>query len=159
MIILQRTKGAPPPTTLEGLIIMAKITYTTTTLAAAIMGDDAIATPAAKKANTRTLRKFLRDELGEGKAVVGKGARYALEYGAPELRAMKKKFAAWEIAQEEAKKARAEALEAAKAVKSEEIAEDPAETDIEDNEDEGDDMPEGPSDEEIAAMLADDDES
>lgn len=139
---------------------MAKITYTTATLTAALMGDDATATPAARKANTRTVRKFLRDELGGGKAVVGKGARYALEYGAPELRAMKKKFAAWEIAQEEAKKARAAALEAAKTAKAEEIAPEPAESDNADDAPEGDDsdeLPEGPSDEEIAAMIADED--
>ena len=138
---------------------MAKITYTTATLTAALMGDDAIETPSAKKANTRTVRKFLRDELGGGKAVVGKGARYALEYGAPELRAMKKKFAAWEIAQEEAKAARREALEAAKTPKADETPE-PAETDttdIADDEDNADEMPEGPSDEEIAEMIASED--
>lgn len=139
---------------------MAKITYTTATLTATLMGDDAIDTPAAKKANTRTVRKFLRDELGGGKAVVGKGARYALEYGAPELRSMKKKFAAWEIAQEEAKQARREALEAAKGAKAEEVAlddtneDDAPETDIEDDADEA---LEGPSDEEIAEMIASED--
>jgi len=139
---------------------MAKITYTTATLTAALMGDDAIETPSAKKANTRTVRKFLRDELGGGKAVVGKGARYALEYGAPELRAMKKKFAAWEIAQEEAKAARREALEAAKTpatAQTDAIEDDAPETDIADDEDNADEMPEGPSDEEIAEMIASED--
>lgn len=130
---------------------MAKITYTTRTLAEAMIpdADDNI------KSATRTLRKFLRDELGEGKAVVGKGGRYALEYGAPELRALKKKFAAWEIAQEEAKAARAAALEAAKAPKAPEtvIEDDEVETDTEDE------APEGPSDEEITEMLSDDDEA
>lgn len=136
---------------------MAKITYTTRTLAEAMIpdADDNI------KAATRTLRKFLRDELGEGKAVVGKGGRYALEYGAPELRSLKKKFAAWEIAQAEAKIARAEALAAAKSPKP--AIE--AETDIEDDADNMDDEliedegAEGPTDEEIAAMLSDDDET
>lgn len=131
---------------------MAKITYTTRTLAEAMIdnADDNI------KQATRTLRKFLRDELGEGKAVVGKGGRYALEYGAPELRNLKKKFAAWEIAQAEQKAARAAALEAAKTVK----ADTAPETDIEDDTDnEGDNAAEGPSDEEIAAMLSDDDET
>lgn len=129
-------------------------TYNTTTLTAAIMGEESIADPAAKKRNTRTLRKFLRDELGNGKAVVGKGARYSLDYKAAELRTLKKKFAAWEIAQEEAKQARAEAREAAMIAK----AEDPAET-VEDDTPEAaaDDAPEGPSDEEIAQMISEDD--
>lgn len=140
---------------------MAKITYTTRTLAEAMIdnADDNI------KAATRTLRKFLRDELGEGKAVVGKGGRYALEYGAPELRSLKKKFAAWEIAQAEAKAARAEALEAAKAPKVaetlpiEDDTDDEVETDIEDEGDNTDDEANGPTDEEIAEMLSDDDET
>jgi hypothetical protein len=131
---------------------MAKITYTTRTLAEAMIpdADDNI------KQATRTLRKFLRDELGEGKAVVGKGGRYALEYGAPELRALKKKFAAWEIAQAEAKAARAAALEAAKTPATPEIALNDANDDESDNDD---NAPEGPSDAEIAAMLSDDDET
>lgn len=133
-------------------------TYNTTTLAIAIMGEELV--EANRKAATRTLRKFLRDELGEGKAVVGKGARYALDYNKRELTALGKKFAAWEIAQEEAKAARAAALEAAKAPK----ADTAPETDIEDDADntnEGDDADkplEGPTDEEIAAMLSDGDE-
>lgn len=139
---------------------MAKITYTTRTLAEAMIdnADDNI------KAATRTLRKFLRDELGEGKAVVGKGGRYALEYGAPELRSLKKKFAAWEIAQAEAKAARAEALEAAKAPKVDIVPETDIEDDepIEDEADNTDDEAEeanGPTDEEIAEMLSDEDET
>ena len=141
---------------------MAKITYTTRTLAEALLPD---ATEANPKAATRTLRKFLRDELGEGKAVVGKGGRYALEYGAPELRSLKKKFAAWEIAQEEAKAARAEALAAAKTVTAQETlpieddTDDEAETDIEDEGDNTDDEANGPTDEEIAEMLSDEDEA
>lgn len=140
---------------------MAKITYTTRTLAEAMIpdADDNI------KAATRTLRKFLRDELGEGKAVVGKGGRYALEYGAPELRSLKKKFAAWEIAQAEAKAARAAALEAAKTatvaetLPIEDDTDDEAETDIEDEGDNTDDEANGPTDEEIAEMLSDEDEA
>lgn len=157
MIILQTKRGGIAPRPREGLIIMT--THTTATLTAALMGDDAISTPAAKKANTRTVRKFLRDELGGGKAVVGKGARYALELKAAELRAMKKKFAAWEIAQEEAKQARREALEAAKTATATETPEEPTtdttpESDIEDDED----TPlEGPSDEEIAEMISSED--
>lgn len=136
---------------------MAGTIYTTATLAAAIMGDDAIETPAAKKANTRTLRKFLRDELGNGRAVVGKGARYSLEYNKREITALKKKFAAWEKAQEEAKIARAEAREAAKAETPEAPEADTTpETDIEDDADEA---LEGPTDDEIAAMLSDDEET
>lgn len=134
----------------EGLIIMT--TYTTATLAEQIMPE---AAENNIKTATRTLRKFLRDELGEGKAVVGKGGRYALDYNKREITALKKKFAAWEIAQAEAKAARAAALEAAKTPKP--AIE--AETDIEDNEPEGDNEAEGPSDEEIAAMLSDDEET
>lgn len=127
-------------------------TYTTATLAAEILPD---AAEANIKTATRTLRKFLRDDMGAGKAVVGKGGRYALELKAAELRAMKKRFAAWEIAQEEAKAARAAALEAARTPAAVETAPEPVETDIEDNEPEGDN---GPTDEEIAAMLSDDEE-
>lgn len=41
----------------------------------------------------RQLRKFLRDTLGEGKGVVGKGARYQIER--KQVRSLAKKFAAW----------------------------------------------------------------
>lgn len=129
-------------------------TYNTTTLAAAIMGDEAIETN--RKAATRTLRKFLRDELGEGKAVVGKGGRYALEYNKREINALKKKFAAWEIAQEEAKQARKEALEAAKGTETDPVEDDAPETDTAPI---GDEELNGPTDEEMAAMLADEDEA
>lgn len=132
--------------------------YTTRTLAEKIM-------PAAAEANmksaTRTLRKFLRDELGQGKAVVGKGNRYALTYTAKEITTLKKKFAAWEIAQAEAQQARRDAL-AAKVKAPEIIEDDPQQrTDEEIDLDEASDEEltlEGPSDEEIAAMLSDDDE-
>jgi hypothetical protein len=138
---------------------MIMTTYNTTTLAAAIMGDEAI--EQNRKAATRTLRKFLRDELGEGKAVVGKGARYSLDYNKRELTALTKKFRAWEIAQQEAAEARKAALLAAKSPKPVEADTTP-ESDIEDDadiDDNGDEAPEGPSDEEIAAMLSDDDET
>lgn len=124
-------------------------TYTTATLAEAIMPE---AAETNIKNATRTLRKFLRDELGEGKAVVGKGGRYALDYNKRELTALTKRFKAWEIAQEEAKQARREALEAAKAPKAPETA-------IEDEAPIEDDAPEGPSDAEIAAMLSDEEET
>lgn len=127
--------------------------YGTTELATAIMGEEKVADN--RKAATRTLRKFLRDEMGEGKSVVGKGGRYALELKAAELRALTKKFAAWEVAQEEAKAARAEALAALKAPKVEEAIILPTDDEgTEDINDEGD-ASEGPTDEEIAAMLED----
>lgn len=161
MIISQRTKGAPPPKcpTLKGLNLMT--TYNTTTLAQAIIGDEAIETN--KKAATRTLRKFLRDEVTEkggkvGTDTPGKGGRYSIDMNKRELNAMIKRFRAWEIKQEEARKEREAARNAAKVSPT-------VETDIEDNdddapiEDNADETPEGPSDEEIAAMLSDEDEA
>lgn len=111
---------------------MAEI-FNTTTLAIAIMGEDQV--EANRKAATRTLRKFLRDELGEGKAVVGKGSRYALEYTKPQIKALTKKFNAWEVAQEEAKAARAEALAALRAPKADAPADAPIDA-VEDDADE-----------------------
>jgi hypothetical protein len=136
---------------------MAGTVYDTTTLAAAIMGDDAIETN--RKGATRTLRKFLRTDFAARELQTpGKGGRYAIEMTKPQLRAMTKRFAEWEIKQEEERKARAEALSAANAPKPAETPEEPIadttpETDIEDTE------PEGPTDEEIAAMLSDGDEN
>lgn len=134
-------------------------TYNTTTLAIAIMGEELVETN--KKNATRTLRKFLRDELGEGKAVVGKGARYSLDYNKRELTALTKKFRAWEIAQAEAAEARKAALLAAKSPKP--VEDDTTtETDNDDTAPEADiedKALEGPSDEEIAAMLSNDDEA
>lgn len=131
--------------------------YTTRTLAEKLM-------PAAAEANikgaTRTLRKFLRDELGQGKAVVGKGNRYALTYNAKEITALKKKFGAWEIAQAEAQKARRDALAAKIAPKIDDAPIEGAEIDSTDEADDATDEVapiEGPTDEEIAAMLLDDD--
>lgn len=132
-------------------------TYSTRTLAEAMIPDAADNIKSA----TRTLRKFLRDELGEGKAVVGKGGRYALDYNKRELTALTKKFKAWEIAQEEAKIARAEALAAAKAPTTPEapIEDDGVDDDFEPESDEEIEGTEGPSDEEIAAMLSDEEEA
>lgn len=129
-------------------------TYTTRTLAEALIddADDNI------KAATRTLRKFLRDELGEGKAVVGKGGRYALDYNKRELTALAKKFKAWGIQQEEEKAKRAALREEITNARAAASSEDDTATD-EEIIDEGDESPEGPSDEEIAAMLSDDDET
>lgn len=130
-------------------------TYTTRTLAEAIIGEDEVT--ANPKAATRTLRKFLRDELGEGKAVVGKGGRYALDYNKTQVKAMAKKFAAWEAQQEADKAARAAARDAAMPKKVEAIAEIIEDDTADDIEIEDDDATiEGPTDDEIAAMLEDD---
>ena len=47
----------------------------------------------ALETDARTLRKFLRAELGEGKAVVGKGKRYSFE--AKDIKALRPKYAEW----------------------------------------------------------------
>lgn len=47
----------------------------------------------------RNLRKFLRDTLGEGKGVVGKGSRYSIER--KQVRSLAKKFDAWTAAKAE----------------------------------------------------------
>lgn len=57
--------------------------------------------------DTRTLRKFLRDTRGEGKAVVGKGARYSFEK--KEIRSLKSQFSKWVVARDAQKAAKAEA--------------------------------------------------
>jgi hypothetical protein len=64
------------------MTIMAKITYTTATLAA-----DLDTTP-------KELRKFLRSDLS-GIEKVGKGGRYSLEVTATQLKSIKKNFTAW----------------------------------------------------------------
>lgn len=135
--------------------------YNTTTLAQAVIGEDAV--EANKKAATRTLRKFLRDEAVEaggkvGTDTPGKGGRYQIDMNKRELNAMIKRFKAWEIKQEEARKAREAARNAAKVAPAVEtdttdIEDDAPITDDEDNE------PNGPSDEEIAAMLSDEDDA
>lgn len=130
--------------------------YNTATLAAAIIGEDQV--DLNKKAATRTLRKFLRDETS-GVDGVGKGGRYTIELKAAELRAMTKRFAAWEAKQEAEKAARAE-LREAQAPKKIEVAEviedDTDEVDADDSIDAFE--VDGPTDDEIAAMLEDDDE-
>lgn len=65
---------------------MPAATATTADIAAAI-GTDA-----------RTLRKFLRADMGDGKAVVGKGARYALPADKRSINALAKRFAKWDEA-------------------------------------------------------------
>lgn len=137
-----------PPTeggTAKGLIKMTA--YTTRTLAEAVIGDDG-------KASTRTLRKFLRDDTTAKGGTIGidtpgKGGRYALDLTKRDLNALIKRFAAWQIAQEEAKAARAAALAAPKA--------ETPETDTTDNDEEWAEALEGlndPTDEEIAEIDA-----
>jgi predicted transcriptional regulator len=68
-------------------------------------------TEVAEKLNTtpRTLRKFLRADAranGNADSLPGKGSRYALE--GKDLPGMKKRFAAWQVVEAEARKARAE---------------------------------------------------
>ena len=77
--------------------------------------------------NARTLRKFLRADAkaqGTADALPGKGSRYAIEGKA--LAPMKKRFAAWQVAQAEERKARAEkaveeAQDAAEEITDEEV--------------------------------------
>lgn len=127
-------------------------TYSASALAAALM-------PTAYEENSksagRVIRKFLRDELGEGKAVVGKGGRYALDYNKRELTALAKRFAAWEAKQAADKAARAE-LKAAQAIKTIPVEADEAGDLDTDEAPEGDYQ--GPSDEDIAALLEDDED-
>lgn len=131
-------------------------TYSASALAAALMP---IAYEENSKAAGRVIRKFLRDELGEGKAVVGKGGRYALDYNKRELTALTKRFATWEAKQAADKAARAE-LKAAQAIKTVPVeADEPADLDeAEDTADEAAADYEGPSDEDIAALLEDDED-
>lgn len=68
-------------------------------------------TEVAEKFGTtpRTLRKFLRSDAranGAADTLPGKGSRYAIEGKA--LAPLKKRFAAWEVAQAEAAAKRAE---------------------------------------------------
>lgn len=102
---------------------MAKITYTAATLADEV-GTDA-----------KTLRKFLRDDTS-GIASVGKGGRYSIDLTAPQLAALKKKYAKFQEAAEARKAARAEEM-AAKATNVLTIAKpaEATETDIVDIED------------------------
>lgn len=90
-------KGGESP---KGMIIMAQFTTT----------------EVAEKFDTtsRTLRKFLRADArsnGRGDTLPGKGSRYAIE--GKDLAGLKKRFAAWKVAQAEAAAKRAaEAVEA-----------------------------------------------
>jgi hypothetical protein len=130
-------------------------TYTTRDLATEVIGDDS-------KAATRTLRKFLRDRATEAGGTVGvdtpgKGGRYVLDFTKPQLRKLIKDFGTWQVAQEEAKAARAALL----AAKGEAIilpTDDSADEEALAANEESDNGAEGPSDEEIAAMLSDDEE-
>jgi hypothetical protein len=61
---------------------MAKVSYTTATLAAEV------------DTTPKELRKFLRSEIS-GIESVGKGGRYTIELTATQLAATKKKFAKW----------------------------------------------------------------
>lgn len=119
-------------------------TYTTATLAEALgLGEG--------KSATRELRKFLRTDFKAREvATPGKGGRYAIDLTKRDLTAMGKRLAAWQKAEAEAKAARA-ALLAGKVDSTPEAA--PAS--IEDDADDASDEVAGPSDEEIAAMLAD----
>lgn len=127
-------------------------TYDTTTLAAAILGDDKV--EANRKTATRTLRKFLRTDFKAREvATPGKGGRYAIDLNKRELTAMTKRFAAWEVAQAEEAAARKAALEVKKAApKVEEAADEPI-IDATDADDDSSDEAQGPSDEDLAAML------
>lgn len=85
--------------------------YDTTALAIAIIGDEKVETN--RKSATRTLRKFLRTDFAAREvATPGKGGRYSIDLTKPQLKAMAKRFAAWEIAQAEEQAARRAALEA-----------------------------------------------
>lgn len=130
-------------------------TYDTTALATAIIGEDAVTTN--RKATTRTLRKFLRtDFVAREVPTPGKGGRYAIDLNKRDLAAMTKRFNAWKAAEDEANEARKVLKASTAAAVTAPIEDAPIE-------DAGDDADapagaEGPSDEEIAALLAEDDE-
>jgi hypothetical protein len=91
----------------------------TATLTTAQVADAIGTTP-------RELRKFLRsDAKATGKDTPGKGARYSLPGDKRSIVAMKKKFAAWDAAREEAK------AQAAAETTEEVIEDDEVESDIE----------------------------
>lgn len=136
-------------------------TFTTRTIAEKLLGEDAV--EANAKAATREVRKFLRaDTVAAGGTVgidtPGKGGRYTLELKAPEVKAMAKRFAAWQVAEAEAKAARAALKESlAKGTPAAPACEVDDSTDEEIDDDSTDEAT-GPSDEEIAAMLSDDED-
>lgn len=120
--------------------------YTTRDLAAALI-DDAEDNP---KAAGRTLRKFLRtDFAARDLQTPGKGGRYALELNKRDLTAMAKRFAAWSAKEAEEKAARA-ALKAELAAKPAPVVEEADEVE--------DDTYEGPTDDDIAALISDDED-
>lgn len=134
----------------KGLIIMT--TYNTRDLANAIIGEDEV--EANAKSATRTLRKFLRADANNEKALhtcPGKGGRYSIDLNKTQLKAMTKRFIAWQEQQEAEANARREARAAA-TKKVDEVK-------VDDEVTEGDSANEveGPSDEEIAEMIADED--
>jgi hypothetical protein len=136
-------------------------TFTTRTIAAKLLGDEAVDTNA--KAATREVRKFLRaDAVAAGGQVgidtPGKGGRYTLDLKVAEVKAMAKRFAAWQVAEAEAKAARAALKESlAKASPAAPSCEVDEASD-EELDDDSTDEASGPSDEEIAAMLSDEDD-
>jgi hypothetical protein len=151
-MIYLSTNRAPRFATMRGLINMT--TYTTRTLSEAVIGAD-------DKASTRTLRKFLRADITAkgGKVGIdtpGKGGRYTLDMNKRELNALIKRFAAWQVAEEEAKTKRAAELAAKGAIIL--PADDASDEDALAENEESDKGVEGPSDEEIAAMIADGDD-
>lgn len=82
----------------------------------------------------RTLRKFLRKEVRDaggkvGEDTPGKGGRYALE--AKQVTQLRKRFAAWEVKESEARSQRAAARAAEKAAEADD-AEDIEETEADD---------------------------
>lgn len=131
-------------------------TYDTTSLAQAIIGEEAV--ERNRKAATRTLRKFLRTDFAARELQTpGKGGRYAIEMNKTQLKAMTKRFAAWEVQQEEEKAKRQEALAARKAPKADPEPETPetdneAETDTEDDSDDTD-MGDDPDEADLDAMI------
>lgn len=139
---------------MKGLIIMTD--YTTRTLAEVLMPAEVEANP---KAAGRTLRKFLRDEVTAaggkvGTDTPGKGGRYTLTLNKREVTAMAKRLKAWQEAE-------AKAAEARRVARAESV--EKTETPTEDESDNADEAPEsldevnGPTDEEIAALLSDED--
>lgn len=83
-------KGRIAPHPIEGMMIMAKVSYTAATLAAEL------------EVAPKALRVFLRTEES-GIAPVGKGGRYSIEMTATQLTKFKKNFTAWTAAKEAAK--------------------------------------------------------
>lgn len=122
----------------KGMITMT--TYTSATLAEKIIG-------ACDKGATRELRKFLRAITPKADQP-GKGGRWALEYNAKEIAALKKNFAKWNAQEEAAKAARIAAKADAARITAEAL-----ESDIVEEFDKGAGTPESPEAPDIDAML------